>query len=142
MLARQPAGGAYSPGWTAAHLHEAVMEATVYERYGGFASVSRVVLDFYDRILDDDELGAFFEDVDMTRIVDHQTKFIATLLGGPASYTDEQIRALHRHLAISDPHFDRLKALLAETLADHGFAAEDIAFVTAGFERRRGLVVK
>jgi hemoglobin len=118
------------------------METTVYERHGGFASVSRIVLDFYDRILDDDELGAFFDDVDMTRIVDHQTKFIATLLGGPASYTDEQIRALHRHLAITDQHFDRLKVLLAETLADHGLAADDVAHVIAGFERRRGLVVK
>jgi hemoglobin len=108
------------------------METTVYERYGGFASVSRVVLDFYDRILADDDLGAFFEDVDMTRIVDHQTKFVAALLGGPASYTEDQIRALHRHLAISDPHFDRLKVLLADTLADHGFAAEDVTFVTAG----------
>jgi hemoglobin len=141
-VALASAEGAYSLGRIAAHLHGSVMETTVYERYGGFASVSRIVLDFYDRILDDDDLGAFFEDVDMTRIVDHQTKFIATLLGGPASYTDDQIRSLHRHLAIADPHFDQLKRLLAETLADHGFAAEDVAFVTAAFERRRGLVVK
>jgi hemoglobin len=118
------------------------MEKTVYERYGGFASVSRVVLDFYDRLLDEEELGAFFEDVDMAGMVDHQTKFIATLLGGPASYTDDQIRAVHRHLAIRDADFDRLREILAETLADHGFAAADVAHVTAEFERRRGLVVK
>jgi hemoglobin len=118
------------------------MNESVYMRYGGFASASRIVLDLYDRILDDDELGPFFENVDMARIVDHQTKFVATLLGGPASFSEEQIRAMHRHLAISDPHFDRLKVLLAETLADHGVAPADVAHVAAEFEQRRGLVVK
>jgi hemoglobin len=141
-VARSSADGAYWPRRTAAHLDGAAMETTVYERYGGFASVSRIVLDFYDRLLDDDALGAFFEDVDITRVVDHQTKFIAMLLGGPASYSDEQIGALHRHLPITDPHFDQLKRLLADTLADHGMAAADVDHVVAEFERRRALVVK
>jgi hemoglobin len=118
------------------------VDKPLYERYGGFAQVSRIVLDFYDRLLDDDDLGPFFEDVDMERIVDHQTKFIAALLGGPASYTDEQIQQMHRHLAIEDAHFDLLKELLAETLSDHGMAGEDVANVTAEFERRRPMVVK
>jgi hemoglobin len=118
------------------------MEPTIYERYGGFGPVSRIVLDFYDRLLEDDAVGPFFDDVDMARIVDHQTKFVAMLLGGPASYTDEQIRALHRHLAIGAAHFDRLKRLLAETLADHGMAEQDVERVLSGFEARRGQVVK
>ena len=117
------------------------MVRTVYEKYGGFSQVSRLVMDFYNRLLDDDDLGPYFEDVDMGRIVDHQTKFIATLLGGPASYTDDQIRAVHRHLAIRPDHFDTLKEVLAETLADHGMAPDDIAHVVDEFERRRPLVV-
>jgi hemoglobin len=118
------------------------MERSVYERYGGFAQVSRIVLDFYDRIMEDDDLGPFFDDVDMGRIVDHQTKFIAMLLGGPAHYTDEQITRVHSHLVIGEGHFDKLEALLAETLADHGMAAEDVAHVVGEFHRRRGLVIK
>jgi hemoglobin len=118
------------------------MERSVYERYGGFSHVSRIVLDFYNRIMEDDDLGPFFDEVDMGRIVDHQTKFIAMLLGGPAHYNDEQIRRMHDHLAISDAHFDRLKALLAEALLDHGLAEGDVAHVVAEFDRRRNLVVK
>ena len=117
------------------------MAKTVYEKYGGFSQVGRMVLDFYDRLLDDDDLGPYFEDVDMPRVVDHQTKFLAMLLGGPASYTDEQIRALHRHLTIEPAHFDTLKLILAETLSDHGVAGDDVAHVVAEFERRRGLVI-
>ena len=118
------------------------MERSVYERYGGFAQVSRMVLDLYDRIMEDDDLGPFFDDVDMARIVDHQTKFIAMLLGGPAHYSDEQIQRMHSHLVIGSAHFERLKELLAETLADHGLTEPDVAFVVAEFDRRRSLVVK
>jgi hemoglobin len=118
------------------------MTQTLFDKYGGFAAISRVVLDLYERLLDDDEVGPFFEDVDMRRIVDHQTKFVSSLLGGPAHYTDDQIRKMHGHLEIGGRHFDRLKAILAETLADHGFASEDVALVVGAFEARRSLVVE
>ncbi len=95
---------------------------SVYEKYGGFSQIGRIVVDFY-------------------ALVDHQTKFLAMLLGGPASYTDEQIRALHRHLTIEPAHFDTLKPILGETLSDHGVAGDDVARVVGEFESRRGLVV-
>jgi hemoglobin len=118
------------------------MEQTLYEKYGGFAAISRVVLDLYERLLDDDDVGPFFETVDMKRIVDHQTKFVSSLLGGPAHYTDEQIQRMHGHLEIGTRHFDRLKEILAQTLADHGFAQDDVVLVVGAFEARRNLVVE
>lgn len=114
---------------------------TVYEKYGGFSTISKIVMDLYDRLLDDDEVGPFFDEVEMSRIIDHQTKFLSSLIGGPASYTDEQIRRLHSHLPIGDRHFETLKQLLGQTLTDHGLAEEDVAFVVAEFDRRRALVV-
>lgn len=116
-------------------------EQTLFEKYGGFAKVSKVVLAFYDALLDSDDIGPFFDDVDMSKMVDHQTKFIASLLGGPAAYTDNQLRQLHAHLDIADPHFDELKVVLSGTLQDHGFASEDIAAVLGEFENRRHLIV-
>jgi len=117
------------------------MEQSLFEKYGGFAKVSKIVLALYDRVLEDDDLGPFFDNVDMTRIVDHQTKFISSLLGGPVTFTDEQIHRMHKHLAISPEHFERLKEILAETLGDHGMSAEDIKVVVQAFEQRRNLVV-
>ncbi|WP_419906772.1 group I truncated hemoglobin [Hoeflea sp.] len=116
-------------------------EQTLFEKYGGFSKISRVVLAFYDTLLDSDEIGPFFDEVDMSRMVDHQTKFVASLLGGPASYTDNQLRQLHSHLAIEDSHFDELKVVLGGTLEDHGFSAEDIEAVLHEFENRRTLIV-
>lgn len=114
---------------------------TVYEKYGGFSTVSKIVMSFYDTLLDNDEIGPFFDNVDMSRIVDHQTKFVASLLGGPASYTDNQLRQLHAHLTITDAHFDELEVVLSTTLSQHGMADEDVAVVVDEFKKRRPLIV-
>jgi hemoglobin len=117
------------------------MDQTLFQKYGGFSKVSRIVLDFYNRLLDDDDLGPFFDNVDMGRIVDHQTKFISSLLGGPASYTDDQISKMHSHLAISATHFDRMIETLSATLSDHGVESEDVSAVVQALEERRNLIV-
>ena len=116
-------------------------EQTLFEKYGGFSKISKVVLAFYDTLLDSDEIGPFFDDIDLSRMVDHQTKFIASLLGGPAAYTDNQLRQLHSHLDIEHDHFDELKVVLRATLEEHGFGPDDIEAVLQEFENRRQLIV-
>lgn len=98
-------------------------------------------MSFYDALLDSDEIGPFFDNVDMSKMVDHQTKFIASLLGGPASYTERQLQQLHAHLEIQDTHFDELKVILLDTLMDHGMDETDAHQVLEEFETRRKLIV-
>lgn len=117
------------------------MATSLFQKYGGFAAISRIVLSFYDRALDSDQIGGYFEDVDMKRLVDHQTKFVSSLLGGPASYTDERLRQMHQHLGITHADFDEMQKLLTEALEQHGFAAEDCRLVAAEIEARRGVIV-
>lgn len=118
------------------------MVQTLYEKYGGFATASRIVMRLYDRILDDDDLGPFFDDVDMPRLIDHQTKFIASLMGGPVSFTDAHIAGAHRGLDIGHPHFDRLKELVDEVLGEFGVAPQDAATVMGAIEARRDMLVR
>lgn len=113
---------------------------SLFDKYGGFSNISKVVMAFYNKVLDSDDIGPFFDNVDMSKMVDHQTKFVASLLGGPASYTDVQLRNLHAHLDITDAHFDLLEEILAEALAENGIDEEDIKAVVAEFEARRGHV--
>lgn len=118
------------------------MAMTLFEKYGGFGSISKVVMAFYEKLLDSDEVGPFFDDVDMKRLIDHQTKFVASLLGGPADFAEEKLESAHRHLDISGADFDAMKRLFDETLAEHGFAADDRDAVVAEIEARRGVIVK
>ncbi len=118
------------------------MSETLYQHYGGFGTVSRIVIRLYDHILDDNDIGPFFEDVDMPRLIDHQTKFVASLMGGPAAFTDAHLRGAHRGLGIDDSHFDRLKELVAQTLEESGIAPDHVAEVLEGIEARRRVLVE
>ena len=69
---------------------------------------------FYEMALDSDQIGGHFEDIDMPRLIDHQTKFVSSLVGGPASFSDDRIEAVHRHLNISHADFDEMADLFAE----------------------------
>jgi hemoglobin len=113
------------------------MSSSLFKKYGGFAKVSRVVLTFYDKVLDSEQIGDFFDEIDMSRLVDHQTKFISSLLGGPAAYTDDRLKQLHAHIGISDPDFDEMKKLLGEALDENGFEPGDRDTVVREIEARR-----
>ena len=117
------------------------MKNTLFDKYGGFSTVSKIVMTLYDKLLDDDDLGPFFDDVDMPRLIDHQTKFVASLMGGPASFTDTHIKMAHRHMTIHAMHFDQLKTLVSETLTEFGVEPADIDTVLDAFEGRRDLLV-
>lgn len=117
------------------------MAETIFERYGGFAQVSRVVSSFYDRVLDSVVLEPYFVNIDMRRLIDHQTKFIASLMGGPASFTNEHLGRVHARLRITDEAFDEMALLLRETLEDFDFDETDIATVHGGVTSRRTFIV-
>jgi hemoglobin len=117
------------------------MTETMFERYGGFAKVSRVVSSFYDRVLDSPVLEPFFRRTDMARLIDHQTKFIANLMGGPVSYTTEHLARVHARLAIDEPAFAEMTALLRETLEDFDFDEGDIAKVYSHLVGYRPFIV-
>ena len=115
--------------------------ASVYEKYGGFKTVSRVVMTFYDMVLDSDQIGDYFEDVDMTRQIDHQTKFIASLMGGPAEFSDEALERAHARLNIDQASFDEMVSLLAETLEDFEFDDTDIKKLEAEMKSRSKFII-
>lgn len=115
--------------------------STIYDRYGGFAAVRKIVSSFYDRCLDSRVIGHRFEAIDMARLIDHQSRFIATVMGGPASYTDEHLHRIHARLEITHEEFAEMAALLAETLEDHGFAGADVSAVINEIRSREGSVV-
>lgn len=118
------------------------MKRTIFEKYGGFSNISRVVMSFYDKMLDSSVISPFFVGIDMKRLIDHQTKFIATVMGGPASYTKEQIGRVHLHLRITEPAFEESLELLRETLEDFDFQDDDIDQVIDEMNSYRHEIVK
>ena len=114
---------------------------TIYDQIGGFTAVRKLIVEFYNRVLDDESLSPIFQNTDLERIIDHQTKFFAMLLGGPVSYTDKEIKLIHARLGLTNENFDKAKEHLTETMEDEGLDAEHIDIVVEQFEIRRNLIV-
>jgi hemoglobin len=117
------------------------MAKSLFDYYGGFVKVRRIVSDLYDAILDSDSLAQYFDAVDMRSQIDHQTKFIAQLMGGPASYTDEALQRIHTPLHISSRDFDEMVALLKLALEDNGVEPAHVAEVSSQIYRRKHIIV-
>lgn len=96
---------------------------------------------FYEMVLDSDEIGDFFEGIDMAKLMDHQTKFIASLLGGPAAFSDKRLQQVHRHLNIGHADFDEVAKLLTSALRQHNVGEPDIEHVLQQVESKRSIIV-
>jgi hemoglobin len=106
----------------------------LYEKLGGQAAVDVVVETFYRKVLVDDRISQFFDDVDMDGQIVKQKSFLTMAFGGPTSYTGKDMREGHRHLVargLNDSHVDAVIELLGKSLTEHGVSAEDIAAVAA-----------
>ena len=117
------------------------MNQTIFERYGGFASVRKIVSTFYDYVLDDAVMAPYFAGIDMRRQIDHQSKFISAMMGGPASYSDDHLRRVHARLGITHDDFLVMASLLQEALEDHALAPADVQAVMHEIAIREHLVV-
>ncbi|MEX1142483.1 MAG: group 1 truncated hemoglobin [Thermoleophilaceae bacterium] len=117
------------------------MALTIYERNGGFSSVRKVVSAFYDLALDSQVIGHHFEDIEMPRLIDHQTRFVSFLMGGPASYSDDHLERVHARLGITHAEFEEMVELLVETLEDHDFTSDDVAAIEKELRKRKPVIV-
>ncbi|WP_299640401.1 group 1 truncated hemoglobin [uncultured Ruegeria sp.] len=114
----------------------------LFDKYGGMRALHSVIVNFYDGVLDSDIVGPFFDDVDMAKLIDHQTKLFASILGGPAKYTDQRLASGHHHLTVTNVQFDEVIALLDKTLTEAGFAPDDLSKTLRAVEARRSLIVR
>ena len=108
--------------------------ATLYEELGGEPAVEAAVDIFYRKVLVDDRISRFFDDIDMDVQAAKQKAFLTLVLGGPAKYSGRDMRQGHAHLVergLDDSHVDAVLELLGKTLAELGVSAEKIGKVAA-----------
>jgi hemoglobin len=117
------------------------MGQTILARSGGFARVRHVVAAIYDRALERETLQHHFANVDMARLVGHQTKMISAIMDGDQTVDDDTLRRAHARLGVTGPEFDEMGQILRETLEDFGYPPVDVDGVCNAFARRRHLIV-
>lgn len=120
------------------------MSQSLYQKLGGDAAVNAAVDIFYRKVLSDDRISGFFDDVDMEKQAAKQKAFLTMAFGGPNNYSGMDMRRGHAHLVqrgLNDSHFDAVVENLAATLKDLNVADEHIQAVAALCETTRNDVL-
>ncbi len=91
---------------------------SVYEKIGGDAAVNAAVDIFYRKVLADDRIAHFFDTVDMDAQHAKQKAFLTMAFGGPNHYTGKDMRAAHKHMNLTEEHFNAVAENLVGTLQE------------------------
>ena len=102
------------------------MAESMYDKYGGFETVSKIVHGLYEKIKESELLTPYFEGADMQRVMNHQIQLFSSIMGGPVTYEGQQLEQIHRRLNITEETFIEVVELLEEVLEDFGVEEEDI----------------
>ena len=105
------------------------MPGTLFSKYGGLETFSAIVSNFYKKVLDSEQLEHYFRDIDIDRLISHQTHFLAKALGGPDKYDGRDLALVHANMNISAEDFDEVVELLEEALDESGVEDDDIAAI-------------
>ncbi|MCA9649968.1 MAG: group 1 truncated hemoglobin [Myxococcales bacterium] len=99
--------------------------SSLFERLGGEAAITKTVIEFYDRVMADETLSPFFDDVDIDRQANKMIAFVTMAFGGPHEYSGRDLRTAHARLVdngLGEAHFIAVASHLRSTLADLGVA--------------------
>lgn len=99
------------------------------DKYGR-VRVHRVVSSFYSAVLRSERLAPYFEGVDVHGLREHQTAFLAAVMGGPTRHSDRDIATAHRGLGIDPGDFEEMIRLLRASLEKLEFDPDDIEVIT------------
>ncbi len=117
-----------------------MQDESLYQRLGGASVIERAVDAFYLRVLADERVRRFFDDVDMDTQRARQREFLTFSLGGPATYSGKDLRTAHQRLVdmgLSDIHFVIVCEHLVSTLNELGAPADAVVGVLTFLESKR-----
>ena len=100
-------------------MNPAGSEPNLFDRIGGVAGVTRMISEFYARVLDDPKLRPYFDGVPMHKLRHMQFEFFSAALGGPAPYTGRTVQHAHQGRGITREHFQAFVEHLFETLKEY-----------------------
>ena len=100
---------------------------------------------FYRKVLQDESVSRFFEDVDMERQRLKQKSFLTMAFGGPYQYSGLDLREGHKHLiekyGLSDQHFNRVCEIFKETVTELNIPPDQIEEMMSILESTRDVVL-
>jgi hemoglobin len=104
---------------------------SIYDALGGAASIKVIVDDFYDRVVDDEQLRSYFIHTDLGRLKAHLRGFITAASGGPEIYAGRSMSDAHDASRVAPEHFDRVVGHLVDTLTSRAISLAVVSELSA-----------
>ena len=98
------------------NANEREQNKSLYEKIGGKPAVMALVEEFYQRVLEDELLFPFFEDVNLGHLMKMQVDFFSQALGGPQEYKGRDMKSVHEPMRLQPKHFGRVAGHLVQSL--------------------------
>ena len=114
---------------------------TLYERLGGWDSISQIVHDTIAFHQANPEISHYFEGVDAGKLAVHVATFFSAGTGGPQQYQGRDMTTTHAHMNMSDADFDSAVADVLKALDKNGIGDTEKAEVAAILESLRPAVM-
>jgi truncated hemoglobin YjbI len=118
-----------------------LLDIPLYHRLGGDKAMDVVVDLFYRKVLEDELVGKFFDDVDMDSQRLKQKNFLCMAFGGPYQFSGVDLRKTHgrlvREMGLTDVHFDRVLQLFKESLEELNISKKEINSIVEILESAR-----
>lgn len=118
------------------------VHASIYHQIGGQAAIDAAVESFYKKVLSDDRIKHFFDDINMTAQRRKQKAFLSAAFGSPVKWEGKDMRKAHADLpGLNDTHFNAVAENLQKTLEELKVKKELIDQIMAIAESTRNDVL-
>jgi hemoglobin len=98
---------------------------SLYDRLGGSSGISDLVVEFYERVLNDPLLVPFFKNTSMDHLRAMQQEFFTIATGGPSAAV-LPLKVAHGGRGIADTHYQRFVEHLLMTIENRGLEPKDV----------------
>ena len=118
---------------------------TLYERLGGYDAIAAVADNLLPRLMNDQQLGRFWQhrgDDGIRREKQLLIDFLCQTMGGPLFYTGRDMATSHRGMNISESDWQRFLGHVGATLDHFRLPAAERAEVTALIESTKADIVE
>ncbi len=99
---------------------------SLYDKLGGADAIDAAVDIFYRKVLADERISEFFDDIDMDAQRTKQKAFLTVAFGGPNNYSGKDMRDAHKNMSLDEGHFGAVAENLVATLQELGVGEGDI----------------
>jgi hemoglobin len=97
----------------------AKVEGSIYHQIGGQAAIDAAVESFYKKVLADDRIKHFFDDVNMNAQRRKQKAFLSAAFGSPVKWEGKDMRTAHAGLTgLNETNFNAVAENLKTTLEE------------------------